>query len=84
MAHTDCDFGALTLEQLIGMTVAKNDTTNVYYIRTVQVEVDCGDLVDVHECGTQFNLETLLRKAIVIDDCSGKPAFNLAICTCED
>lgn len=82
--HTDCDFGAYTIEQLIMATIVKNDTTGVYYLQTVQTDVDCGDLVPAIECNDgSIDLATLLKKVIVIDECSGKPAWNLANCTCR-
>lgn len=81
---TECNFGAFTLEQLIASTITKSETTGIYYIRTVQTTVDCGSLVNAPECDEGvFDLELLIRKAIVIDDCSGKPAFNLAVCSCD-
>ena len=80
--HTDCGFGDVTVEQLLMSTIAYNADTGVYYIRTIVSTVDCSDKLDAVICASDTTLLQLLKKVIVIDPCSDKPAFNLANCSC--
>ena len=80
--YLTCDLGEISAEQLLMALFAKDDDGCIY-IRTVSTSVDCDDLSDAFGCNDgQMDLATLLKQAIVVDPCSGKPALSLALCTC--
>ena len=80
--YVTCDLGEVSVNQILAALFAKDDDGNIF-IRTVSTSVDCGDLTDAIVCNDgQIDLAELLKKVVVIDPCSEKPALNIAYCTC--
>ena len=81
--YATCGLGEVSVEQLIASLFAV-DSEGTTYIRTVSTTVDCDDLTSIPACDDgQVDFIQLLKKVVVIDPCSSKPALNLALCSCQ-